>query len=113
MKRIALLLAVAGGWGISSAGAQPVNLAGPWKLQLDDNLRWAQPGIDDSGWQAVLLPQRTPRPEHTYWLRRTVIAPPMAGPLEITVGLVSESYDVYVNGVRIRGTRDFGPKDVK
>jgi hypothetical protein len=94
---------------VPSASAQPVSLAGPWRLQLDDNPRWAQPGIDDSGWPTILLPQRTPRPEPIYWLRRTVTAPAAGEPLEVTVGLVSESYNVYANGVQIGGTATSDP----
>lgn len=99
--------------GCRAAHAQPVNLAGPWKLQLTDDPRWAQPDVDDRAWPVVQLPQLKPRPETVYWLRRTVTAPTFEGPMVLTVGLVSESYEVYVNGVRVGGTGDFGAPEVR
>lgn len=55
----------------------------------------------------MTLPHRTPRPERIYWLRRTVAASASAGPLQVTAGLVSESYEIYANGVPIGGAGDF------
>lgn len=107
MKAIPLLLLAA-----ASAAAQPINLSGPWKLSLTDQPRRAQPDVDDSGWPTVTLPQRTPRNERIYWLRRTVPAPASTEPLQVTVGLVSESYEIYVNGVRIGDTGDFGKPEI-
>jgi serine phosphatase RsbU (regulator of sigma subunit) len=107
MKTIALLLLAA-----AAATAQPVNLSGQWKFSLADDPRLAQPAIDDSGWPAVTLPQRTPRNERIYWLRRTLAAPTQTGPLHVTIGLVAESYEVYANGSRIGDTGDFGKPDV-
>lgn len=108
MKTITLLLLLAA----ASAAAQPVNLSGEWKLSLVDEPRWAQPDADDSRWPAVTLPQRTPRTERIYWLRRTVPAPATSGELQVTVGLVAESYEIYANGLRIGDTGDFGKPKV-
>lgn len=108
MKTITLLLLLAA----ASAAAQPVNLSGKWKLSLVDESRWAQPDADDSRWPAVTLPQRTPRTERIYWLRRTVPAPATSGESEVTVGLVAESYEIYANGLRIGDTGDFGKPEV-
>lgn len=107
VKTIPLLLLAA-----ASAAAQPVNLSGHWKLSLIDEPRWAQPDIDDSNWPSINLPQRTPRRERIYWLRRTIPALTHAGQLQITVGLVSESYEIYANGLRIGDTGNFGKREV-
>jgi hypothetical protein len=114
MRAILLLLLAS-----ASAAAQPVNLSGQWKLSLadqpgPDQPSHAPPDVDDSRWPTVTLPQRTPRNERIYWLRRTVQAPAhtQAGPLQVTVGLVAESYEIYVNGVRIGDTGDFGKPEV-
>ena len=72
MEQILLLLVA-----VACAAAQPVNLAGPWKLNLAEELRWAQPVVDDSNWPAVNLPQRYPRNEPVYWLRRAVPGVPV------------------------------------
>src|SRR5690348_9465187 len=97
-----LLFALAG-----ASRAQPVSLTGPWKLQLDDNPCWAQPGVDDSAWPVVTLPGRSLRTDNIYWLRRTVTVPHCDGDCYVTIGLVADSYEVYVNGVRIGDTGDF------
>lgn len=96
--------------------AQSVDLSGPWKLSVVDDLRQAQPDMpdrEDSGWQTVDLPQRSPRDERIFWLRKTVPAPTLTAPAQLTVGLVSESYEVYVNGLRVGGTGDFGNSEVR
>lgn len=36
-----------------------VTLDGPWRFQIGDDPRWADPGFDDSGWQAIKLSQAT------------------------------------------------------
>jgi serine phosphatase RsbU (regulator of sigma subunit) len=107
MKIIPLLVLAA-----ASAAAEPVNLSGPWRLGLGDVPRWAQPDIDDSRWPVVTLPQRTPRAERVYWLRRTASASTLTGHLLVTVGLVAESYEIYANGRRIGDTGDFGRSEV-
>src|SRR5205807_7554483 len=71
-----------------------------------------QPDVDDNRWTTVILPQRTPRNERIYWLRRTVPAPAPTGQLQVTVGLVAESYEIYVNGLRIGDTGDFGKPEI-
>ena len=42
----------------SSAGLQGVlDLTGPWRFQLGDDPRWADPSFDDSSWPVVVLDQ--------------------------------------------------------
>jgi len=108
VKTILLILMAA-----LSGVAQPLNLGGQWKLTLVDSPGQAQPNVDDSSWPAVTLPQRNPRKKQVYWLRRTVSFPDTTGDLWITVGLVAESYEVYVNSVRIGDTGDFGKKEIR
>jgi hypothetical protein len=96
----------------ATAAAQPVNLAGPWKLSPNDSPNAARPETDDASWRTVKLPQRPPRTDSSYSLRGTVPAPDSTGDLAVTVGLLSESYDLYANGVRIGGTGDLGQRDV-
>lgn len=81
--------------------AQAVSLEGPWKLRLDDNPGWAQPGTDDSAWAIVKAPFRTTPEADIFWLRRTVAAPGCREDCYITLGLISEAYRLYVNGVLI------------
>ena len=57
-----------------------IDLAGPWRMHDGDNLQWASPDYDDSGWNAIHLPHVFPfylklEPEFL-WLRRVVDLPP-------------------------------------
>ena len=36
-------------------GHSALALMGPWKFHLGDNMAWAQPGYDDSGWENYTL----------------------------------------------------------
>jgi serine phosphatase RsbU (regulator of sigma subunit) len=95
------------------AAAQSIDLSGPWKLGLSDDPRLAEAGTDDNNWPVVSLPQRQPSDHPIYWLRRTIPAPAATdNPLLITIGLVAESYEVYINGTRIGDTGDFGQHEV-
>jgi len=45
-------------------GQSTVQLTGPWKFHIGDNMTWAQPGFDDSGWGTMdLTPPRSAGPE--------------------------------------------------
>lgn len=49
----ALLLCEASAQQTVSLGNATVALTGPWKFHTGDDLAWAQPGYDDSGWAAM------------------------------------------------------------
>jgi hypothetical protein len=102
VKYVALLLLAA-----TASLAQPVDLTGPWKLSPTDDPRWADPGIDDSSWPVVTLPQRLRGQFGIFWLRRTVPGPPQSADLAIAIGL-QETYEVYVNGSKVGGRGDMG-----
>ena len=91
--------------------AQPVSLAGPWKMQTGDNPQWSQPQFDDRNWPVVTLPMRAFE-AGIFWLRRTVPAPACAGECYVTIGLISEGYELYANGVRIGGAGDFASSEL-
>jgi hypothetical protein len=75
MRRFSLLFLLAALIPMASASAQPaaqpapassdmthvtvgqsvVPLYGPWKFHIGDNPQWANPGLDDSGWETVNL----------------------------------------------------------
>jgi hypothetical protein len=111
-------------------GQAAVALNGPWKLQLGDDPRWADPSFNDSSWETIDL---TPKPgahdgdggltnyaagwaAHGHrgytgfaWYRMTVrVADPgsdalwLAGP-----ALVDNAYQLYVGGHLIGGIGDF------
>ncbi len=88
--------------------AQPIDLQGPWRFHPTDSPEWASPDTDTSGWGSVMLPQRDPRPESVYWLRRSFPTPARTEDLAVAIGLVSARYEVYWNGVKIGDTGDIG-----
>ena len=111
MKRLLLLLL--GAIPLFAQHPLYLDLSGPWRMQGGDNLQWARPDYDDSGWQAIQLPHVFPfheklEPEFV-WLRRAVdLSPSDAGAqLALTVGAISEIYEVWVNGVRAGSTGGF------
>src|SRR5437868_15398678 len=44
-------------------GDPVVDLEGPWRFHAGDDVHWAEPGFDDSGWESVDL---TPPPGPLY-----------------------------------------------
>lgn len=133
-----LLLAMASTQAIAAQpGGVPIRLGhaivtlnGPWAFQVGDDLRWAQPGFDDSGWSRVDL---TPVPGatdgdvglpnyvpgwtakghpgyHGYaWYRIRLNVTPPAGEHLALLGpwAVDSAYQVYANGALVGGIGDF------
>jgi hypothetical protein len=105
-------------------------LSGPWKFRAGDNLTWAEPGFDDSGWESVDLtaapdahdadvgltgyvPGWTAKGHRGYsgyaWYRIAIaLALPsgqafaLAGPPD-----VDDAYQVFFNGRLLGGIGDF------
>jgi hypothetical protein len=93
-----------------------VQLDGPWRFQMGDDPRWADPSIDDSGWLTVVLGKTLAEQGfETYagyaWYRMRIQPQQLhlgadPGPLHLlvtshTIGQLS----VYVNGVEVGHTR--------
>jgi stage II sporulation SpoE-like protein len=104
-------------------GNAAVELFGPWKFHTGDDLRWAQPGFDDSGWAEMdmtpppgtadatlgssgYIPGWTDRGYAGYsgyaWYRLTVDVQGADDPLALKMpDNADDAYQVYVNGKRI------------
>jgi len=104
-------------------GNAAVELFGPWKFHTGDDLRWAQPDFDDSGWATMdmtpppgtadatlgnsgYIPGWTDRGYAGYsgyaWYRLTVDVQGADDPLAIKMpDNADDAYQVYVNGKRI------------
>src|SRR5690242_5893948 len=56
-----------------SSGAWTAKLKGPWLWQAVDDMQWASPALDDSGWHAWKVPGPPPKSEWVskspYWFR--------------------------------------------
>ncbi len=104
-------------------GNAAVELFGPWKFHTGDDLRWAQPDFDDSGWDTMdmtppagtadatlgssgYIPGWTDRGYAGYsgyaWYRLTVDVQGADDPLALKMpDNADDAYQVYVNGQRI------------
>ncbi len=90
----------------SAQNALWIDLSGPWRMTSENSPAFADPGFDDSQWAAYALPSRLFRPPGHMWLRRDVVLP--AGTdrtqLALTLGTISDAYEVFVNGASIGAT---------
>jgi phosphoserine phosphatase RsbU/P len=95
-----------------------VQLDGPWRFQVGDDPRWADPAFDDSGWPSVTLDKAlTEQGFDTYagyaWYRLRVRPQQlrvgdMAGNTPLNLLVTSHSVGqlaVYINGVEVAHTR--------
>jgi len=100
MRAAVLLLAMA---PLAAQSLTSIDIAGSWRLSGRDDSSFAQPGFDDRGWKPFPLPRKTVLPVGTYWLRRQIDIPSgiATDDLVLTLGSVSEVYEVFVNGKRI------------
>lgn len=105
-------------------------LAGPWRFRVGDDARWADPGFDDTGWEAVDLtaaasatdgdvglpnyaPGWSARGHPGYygyaWYRiHLTLRAPIGEPLALLgPWAVDSAYQVYENGQLLGGVGDF------
>ncbi|HXS78119.1 MAG TPA: SpoIIE family protein phosphatase [Terracidiphilus sp.] len=120
-------------------GSSSVELNGPWKFHKGDDMRWAEPGFNDSGWASVdltppagsydpflgtsgFMPGWTALGNRGYWgyawyrLQANVQYDPglAAGGLEMKMpNDVDDAYQVFVNGQLIGEFGKFGKSGVK
>jgi hypothetical protein len=87
------------------------SLAGQWRFHPGDDLRWADPNFDDSGWAWIQAPlnlgaQGYPHFSGYGWYRRELRldATLTAQDLQVLIGpgaSASWAYEVYANGHRV------------
>jgi hypothetical protein len=108
-------------WSIllpSSANAQNalwIDLSGDWHVSADDRPEYAQPAFDDSQWRVAHLPRSALPERGIYWVRRTATLPDGAvvSNLALTLGTISEIYELFVNGNKIGGTGRLAIEDLQ
>lgn len=94
----------------ASSFGQRITLGPDWLFSPGDNLAWASPAFDDSGWRVVSANKELPDygiHDIKYgWYRAHIRLLP--GACNVAVGLVytAGSYEVYANGDRIGGNGD-------
>ncbi len=98
---------------------KPTNIAGKWRFQTGDDLRWAQPQFDDGGWPGLQVPLDWGRQGFEgytgfawYRISLTLCAAECANDpttahnlynLAVTVGKVINAYELYAGGQLLGG----------
>ncbi len=83
-----------------------VDVGGNWHFRTGDDLTWAQPGYDDSGWEQIRGDETWGAQTHpSYvgfaWYRKPIGVTGASGPLTILMPPVDDVYELYWNGTKI------------
>jgi hypothetical protein len=108
-----LLLLIAGLGGLSAARAQVADLAHwtsgyseirqSWRFHTGDNLQWALPGFDDSGWSLLDLDKSWAQQGYKgysgyAWYRIRLQLPATETPLALLLHVPANSAEVFIDG---------------
>ncbi len=118
-------------------GNSAIELTGPWKFHVGDDMQWAQPGFDDSNWGTMdltppegskspfdgspgFVPGWTAKGYPAYsgyaWYRLQVSASVEPGsPVKLGIkmpGDFDDAYEIYVNGSKVGDFGDFNANGV-
>lgn len=93
-------------------------VAGEWRFQPGDDLRWKEKGFDDAAWKRVVLPEAwerhsQSREENVFgWYRRRLTIPvALRGKdLMLLLGRIDDADEVWINGTRVGGSGSFPPR---
>ena len=97
----------AGTLTVENPGAGSVPLDGKWQFHLGDDLFWANPAVDDSGWEQIGADttwgaQTHPSYAGFAWYRRHITiensSRTQTGNLALLIPPVDDVYDLYWNG---------------
>jgi len=91
---------------ISGIGRAAAPVDGAWQFHLGDDVRWAQPGFDDSGWETISADEPWGAQGHpSYagfgWYRRHLDILPATGTTgqyRVEIPEADDAYEVYWNG---------------
>lgn len=113
MRKVLVLLLLcqsAAGWAqtrIDQFSPGIVKLTDGWRYQKGDNLAWANPQFDDSGWEK-LAPKRNEGCAPACWYRLRIELPPHHAPLAFFLEISQGVAEAYVDGRRA-GDLHFAP----
>lgn len=100
------------------AASAPQSLYGPWKFTPGDDLRWAEPGLDDRAWVELQVPKSWGRQGFNAvsgfaWYRLHVPVPWDASqPIGLALGKIDSAYEVFVGGRKLGGVGRLPPDPV-
>ena len=93
-----------------------IDLKGKWKFSIGDDMQWASPEYDDSGWEEIYVPSSwEDQGFHGYdgyaWYRIWIPLLPedLQNNLVIDLGYIDDVDAVYVNGKAVGKTGSFPP----
>lgn len=87
-------------------GPGSVNVTGKWQFRTGDNLAWANPAYDASGWEQLRGDQTWGAQTHPgytgfAWYRKQIGVTGKSQPLAILIPPVDDAYEIYWNGKKI------------
>lgn len=105
---------------VNGLGKGTVRLSGPWQFHPGDDLDWANPAYDSSGWQQISADQPWGEQGHAglagfAWYRCNLTltpAPGIAPKFSLLAPLVDDAYEVYWNGKLIGRSGVLTPRPV-
>jgi hypothetical protein len=90
-----------------------VEVEGPWHFHLGDDLAWAQPDFDDSGWEHLRADTWGNQTHPAYtgfgWYRKPITVSGEGGPISILMPPVDDAYELFWNGQKIGGSGQLPP----
>jgi hypothetical protein len=91
-----------------------VEVGGKWHFHTGDDLAWAQPGFDDSGWEQLRGDTTWGAQGHPAyigfaWYRKAIDVQGADGPISILMPPVDDAYELYWNGKKIGGSGQLPP----
>ena len=99
-------------------GKGTISLDGPWAFHTGDDLAWASPALDDSGWQPIQVGRAWEdqgHPDYTGfgWYRLHLVLPGASSPdwqLALLIPYVQDACEVYWNGVLVGSVGKVPPR---
>ena len=99
---IAILAASLGGQTIVVVNSdESTPLAGVWKQKTGDDLRWADPALDDSSWTSITMPRPAAPGAPGYTWHRIHVTVPADRNLQVLIGPLFPAYEIFANGTKI------------
>ena len=80
-----------------------VNLNEGWKQRSGDNLTWARPDFDDSGWEKIDMDSLGAAPDGWTWYRIHLKVPPEHDNLRLLIAGGVGTYELFLNGRGVEG----------
>ena len=106
---------------LEEIGKGTVPLNGPWQFHTGDDLAWANPAFDSSGWEQISAERPWGQQGHASltgfaWYRCRIVLSPASGiepRFSILIPEIRDAYEIYWNGVLIGHNGKLPPHPVR